>query len=161
VTASEFTFLALGLVLGVVSGAALVEVLRARPPAPREVRVTVSTDAIPRRRGSTLSDDAFATAAPEPARGGPADRRLIDEPAAGRDLDRRTLVRSGVSTVTVSGDAAAAGPFPGAALTPRFHLSDPPLPPRTIQPTDGFANGRPADAVDVAGQPNGVDPLRR
>ena len=38
VTASEFSFLALGLVLGLVTGAALVEFIRARPPAPREVR---------------------------------------------------------------------------------------------------------------------------
>ena len=35
VSASEFAFLALGLVLGVATGAALIEVLRARPPAPR------------------------------------------------------------------------------------------------------------------------------
>ena len=74
VTASEFSFLALGLVLGVVSGAALVEFLRARPPAPREVRLTVAHDAIP-RRSSTLADDAFTAPRPEPARGGPADRR--------------------------------------------------------------------------------------
>jgi len=40
-TASEFTFLALGLVLGVAAGAAVIEVLRARPPATRYVRVTV------------------------------------------------------------------------------------------------------------------------
>ena len=137
-TASEFTFLALGLVLGVVSGAALVEVLRARPPAPREVRVTVATDAIPRRRGSTLSDDAFATAVPEPARGGPADRRLVDQPAAAIEAERRTLVRSGFSTVTVAGDAAAAGPFPGASLEPRFHLADPPMNHRQTSPPDGI-----------------------
>ena len=49
VTACEFTFLAMGLVLGVAAGAALIEILRARPPAPREVRVTVAQDAIPRR----------------------------------------------------------------------------------------------------------------
>ena len=42
VTASEFAFLALGLVLGVAAGAALVEVARSRPSAPREVRVTAS-----------------------------------------------------------------------------------------------------------------------
>ncbi len=47
-TVSEFTFLALGLVLGVASGVALVEIIRARPPARREVRVTVAQDAIPR-----------------------------------------------------------------------------------------------------------------
>ena len=54
-TASEFAFLALGLVLGAASGAALVEVLRSRPPARREVRVTVAPNSIP-RRASTLTD---------------------------------------------------------------------------------------------------------
>ena len=75
-TAGEFSFLALGLILGLVTGAALVELFRARPPAPHEVRLTVSHDAIPRRRASTLADDAFISVGPEPARGGPADRRL-------------------------------------------------------------------------------------
>lgn len=75
-TESEFAFLALGLVLGIATGAALVVVLRSRPPS-SEVRVTVTHDAVP-RRGSTLSSDAFVTASAEPARGGPADRRLAD-----------------------------------------------------------------------------------
>ena len=75
-TASEFAFLALGLVLGVASGSALVMVLGARPPA-REVRLTVERDAVP-RRAATLSSDAFVTATAEPARGGPADRRRED-----------------------------------------------------------------------------------
>lgn len=94
-TVSEFTFLALGLVLGVAAGAALIVVLRARPPAAREVRVTVAQDAVPRRGGSTLSDDAFARAAAEPARGGPADRRLVDADPPPGDVERRTPVRSG------------------------------------------------------------------
>lgn len=75
-TASEFAFLALGLVLGVASGSALVMVLGARPPA-REVRLTVEHDAVP-RRAATLSSDAFVTRTAEPARGGPADRRRLD-----------------------------------------------------------------------------------
>jgi len=95
VNASEFAFLAVGLILGVASGAALVEVLRARPPAPREVRVTVSQDAIPRRRGTTLAEDAFAGAVPEPARGGPADHE-IDGFRPDRNGDGyRTTVRHG------------------------------------------------------------------
>ncbi|MEO8463271.1 MAG: hypothetical protein ABI555_08670, partial [Chloroflexota bacterium] len=80
--ASEFAFLALGLVLGVASGAALVMVLGSRPPV-REVRLTVSHDAIP-RRSATLSSDAFLASAAEPARGGPADRRFLDR-ADGHD----------------------------------------------------------------------------
>ncbi len=94
VTVSEFTFLALGLVLGLASGIALVEVIRARPPARREVHVTVAQDAIPRRRPATLSDDAFIVVGPEPARGGPADRREIDLPMTPPGTDRRTHVQS-------------------------------------------------------------------
>jgi hypothetical protein len=92
VTTSEFAFLVMGLVLGVAAGAALVEFLRARPPAPREVRVTVATDAVPRRRSSTLADDAFTLPGPEPARGGPADRRSGAVMAASDHPDRRTPV---------------------------------------------------------------------
>ena len=98
---SEFSFLAFGLLLGVVSGAALMEVLRARPPAAREVRVTVAHDAIPRRRGSTLADDAFNRPGPEPARGGPADRRTDDGAIPLDSPDRRTTVRIGPTVQAV------------------------------------------------------------
>jgi hypothetical protein len=81
-TASEFAFLALGLVLGVASGSAIVVVLGSRPPA-RVVRLTVGHDAVP-RRAATLSSDAF-TAHNEPARGGPADRRRLDRDAPAND----------------------------------------------------------------------------
>ena len=66
-TASEFAFLALGLVLGVASGAALSIVIRARPPAPREVRVTMAADAIPRRLAATLSGIIPGDESPSPA----------------------------------------------------------------------------------------------
>jgi hypothetical protein len=92
VTVSEFMFLAIGLVLGVASGAALIEIIRARPPARREVRLTVAQDAIPRRRATTLADDAFVTVGPEPARGGPADRREIESSAQAGSPERRTNV---------------------------------------------------------------------
>jgi hypothetical protein len=92
VTVSEFMFLAIGLALGVASGVALVEIIRARPPARREVRLTVARDAIPRRRASTLADDAFITVGPEPARGGPADRRDLDGMAPSGTPERRTNV---------------------------------------------------------------------
>jgi hypothetical protein len=75
-TGSEFAFLAIGLVLGLASGAALVYVLRSRPPNP-EIRLTVGHDAVP-RRAATLSSDPFSTSPVEPARGGPADRRSVD-----------------------------------------------------------------------------------
>lgn len=90
-TASEFAFLALGLVLGVASGAALSIVLRARPPAPREIRVTVEPDAVPRRPPATLSGLAAPGVATAPvARGGPADPAILRP-----DDEIRTPVRSG------------------------------------------------------------------
>ncbi len=57
-SASEFAFLAIGLLLGVASGAALIEVIRARPPAPREVRVTMAADSVP-KRPATLAVSPF------------------------------------------------------------------------------------------------------
>lgn len=71
-TASEFAFLALGLVLGVATGAAVVVVFRARPRPPREVRVTVTAASVP-RRSSTLAAAALDATAGEGASGGPAD----------------------------------------------------------------------------------------
>jgi hypothetical protein len=92
VTASEFAFLTLGLVLGVGVGAALSIVVRARPPAPREVRVTVSTDAIPRRPPATLSGlvPPGSTTVVGAARGGPADPGVL----VGQVDSMRTAVRS-------------------------------------------------------------------
>lgn len=124
-TASEFAFLALGLVLGVASGAALIEVLRARPPASREVRVTVAPNAIHARLASTLADPNGVGDAVGPARGGPGDRRSRDEivatgePAAtGRRAalnESSGLVRSGPvgrtgTPVLAEQPGSAAGP---------------------------------------------------
>ncbi len=108
---SEFSFLAFGLLLGVVTGVVLVAVLRARPPAPREVHLTVAHDAIPRRRGSTLADDAFTRPNAEPARGGPADRRTEDSAIPPGSADRRTTVRIG-STVQAVGIPIFSGEDP-------------------------------------------------
>lgn len=116
--ASEFAFLAVGLILGVASGAALVEVLRARPPAPREVRLTITPDAIPRRRGSTLAGDAFAVATDGSARGGPSDYDM-DDHAGGRPLPGpRTPVRSGRPVL----DGGGAGTLPIAASMVGFRV---------------------------------------
>ena len=79
-TASELAFLGLGLVLGAATGAALIVVLGTRVPR-REIRVTVTRDALP-RRSETLSQDAFVTVPAEPAMGGPGDRRSADRPTA-------------------------------------------------------------------------------
>lgn len=118
-TASEFAFLALGLVLGVASGSAIVVVLGSRPPA-REVRLTVGHDAVP-RRAATLSSDAF-TPHNEPARGGPADRRRMDRDAPVNDPPPPPpFGGSGVPGLPVMGRttafaAAAGGPARGPGI---------------------------------------------
>ena len=85
-TQSELAFLALGLLLGLATGAALVMVLRSRPPT-HEIRVTVTRDAIP-RRATTLSGDAIRGPLFGPAPGGPGDRRSVDRDD---DFDRTTV----------------------------------------------------------------------
>ncbi len=130
-TASEFVFLALGLVLGVAAGAALVEILRARPHASREVRVTVAPDSVPRRRSSTLADDAFAGIQPsEPARGGPADRRGDAVSVGPGRTERRTPVRSDVAAASAATDGVGEGrvaPMPAPRPLPISGGADPTL----------------------------------
>ncbi|HET7029558.1 MAG TPA: hypothetical protein VFI34_03530, partial [Candidatus Limnocylindrales bacterium] len=121
-TASEIAFLVIGLVLGVASGAALIEVLRARPPASREIRVTVAPNAISSRLSATLSEPATAPDVHGPARGGPGDRRLVDDPSSlgepvgptrradGGRLDRPAAGRVADRTVVPSFDVGLAGP---------------------------------------------------
>ena len=75
-TASELAFLALGILLGATTGTAFLVVLGSRP-GHREIKVTVTRDAVP-RRSETLSQDAFLTSPAAPARGGPGDRRSLD-----------------------------------------------------------------------------------
>ena len=161
VTASEFSFLALGLILGVLSGAALVEILRARPPMPREVRVTVAHDAIP-RRSSTLADDGFTAPRPEPARGGPADRRVA------AIADRRTTVR-----YATAGGAVAVGPAGpgtptavpsgrgGASMSGAIPIEtarDTPVPGRIMEPALPLTGvpTSPGDPPGAAGRPDGA-----
>jgi hypothetical protein len=86
VTASEFAFLALGLVLGTAAGAAIIEVLRARPPSPREVRVTMAPSSVP-TRSATLAVDPFQPPLGGPAPGGPGDRRAADRAMLDGDLE--------------------------------------------------------------------------
>ncbi len=73
---SELAFLALGLLLGAALVAASLVAFGNRYGR-REIRVTVTRDAVP-RRSVTLSQDAFLTSAAKPAPGGPGDRRGID-----------------------------------------------------------------------------------
>jgi hypothetical protein len=122
VTASEFAFLALGLVLGVGVGAAIIEVLRARPPARREIRVTVAPNSIPARRSATLADPHPVDTA-GPARGGPADRREFDRQNDDGEADDHfaTAPSSPLSTPPDRTDVpnpAASGAFRLQPLTP-------------------------------------------
>ncbi|MHB8400324.1 MAG: hypothetical protein ACYDCI_15530, partial [Candidatus Limnocylindrales bacterium] len=59
--------------LGIPTGAALLVVIRARPPGSREVRLTVTPDSVPRRRSATLAGDPFSGDDAGTAHGGPAD----------------------------------------------------------------------------------------
>jgi hypothetical protein len=105
VTASELAFLGLGLLLGAATGAALIVVLGSRSPR-REIRVTVTRDALP-RRSETLSQDAFVASPSAPAPGGPADRRWYD-----RDLPPSDM--RGSTGVPVMAPVAGSGRSPVA-----------------------------------------------
>jgi hypothetical protein len=153
-TASEFAFLALGLVLGVASGAALVVVLHSRPPSPREVRVTVAPNSVPRRRPSTLAEDAFATLPPEPARGGPADRRALDREPAADGPDPGTPVRSPAGAVAVrvhdETDWTLAALRSAAAATAERAIVDQRLTAAAILERPATATGTPGERMEPA-----------
>ena len=78
---SEFAALAIGLLIGLAAGVTLLSVARARPRQAREIRVTVTANALPLRRASTLAVDRTRLGADLPGRGGPADPAIL---AAGR-----------------------------------------------------------------------------
>ena len=125
-TGDDFVLLGLGLLVGIALGAALVELLRRRPRSPREIRVTVARNAIP-RRAATLSGDPFIGSRP-PAAGGPADPRdrivpaPISAPVPGA---ARTPVRgsSGGSGLALAG--ATGGPAPRMVAVPMGSGVDP------------------------------------
>jgi hypothetical protein len=61
VLASDLGFLALGGIVGLLAGAALIAVLRTRPPSPRRIRLTVTPGSVPIRPSrTTLAGDPFA-----------------------------------------------------------------------------------------------------
>jgi hypothetical protein len=162
VTASEFAFLALGLVLGVAAGAALVEVARSRPAAPREVRVTVAPNSI-RSRSSTLADGRQGDVEDGPARGGPADRRWVD-----RDEDEPT---DGPDDPPAAGSGTPPRPAsdqtgePAVPTEPAEHFAASRTPvPFILQPAVagpggsflGAGSGRPSVGIAIARE---VDPM--
>ncbi len=87
----ELAFLALGLVLGIATGAAILVTLWSRPPK-HEIRLTVTRDAVP-RRASTLAANLLHGSLDGPAPGGPGDRRAVDRD----DAPIRTAVQPIVS----------------------------------------------------------------
>jgi hypothetical protein len=106
VTPSEFAFLALGLLLGVTSGAALIVVLRARPPAARQIRVTVAPNSIP-RRATTLADSMVDGGGA--ATRSPADPQWFNqESPLGDDPTQRRVVPPAPRTPVPTGPAANA-----------------------------------------------------
>jgi len=112
VTGTEIAFLAIGLILGITAGAALIATLRARTPSTREVRITMAPDAVPRRRAATLANDAFTDSpvAIDPARYGPADRAAFAGTSSANGTSDRTPVLD---------------PRPGTIVEPAFRLVDP------------------------------------
>ena len=83
---SEIAFLALGIVVGTAVGAALVQLVRHRPTPRREVRLTITPNAIPARRASTLAIANGAAylgpipGSPDPGMfADPLDSPLVDE----------------------------------------------------------------------------------
>ena len=140
-TGSEFVFLAFGLILGVAAGAALIESIRARPPA-REVRLTVAPDAVPRRRAATLANDAFT------------DSPVMIEPAHGGPADRLDLSTDGTSSS--DGRTPVLQPRPGLVAEPAFRLTGP-TPASSGPPVPG--NPRPAVAAQGLPVSSGIDPM--
>src|SRR5689334_18330292 len=103
----------------------------------REIRVTVTRDAVP-RRSETLSHDAFVTSPSEPARGGPADRRSYDRDTPAPDDAAPLRIPVMAPELTATGHL----PVPRRAS----HVA----PDRTSVP---FAAGAVAGAVAVAVAP--------
>jgi hypothetical protein len=157
VTASEFAFLALGLVLGVASGAALVEVLRSRPPSRREIRVTVAPNSIP-RRASTLADADPTDSGP--ARGGPADRRWVDRDITPSDEADIASTADGATSPPADINRFQSGADAGRDRTPVPSMSK--LPPFQLAGAGAGAGGgtmalapaRPSIGIAIAREPD-------
>jgi hypothetical protein len=85
VSQSEIAFLALGLVLGTVLGAALLQALRSRPTPRHEVRLTIAPNSIPTLRPSTLATPG-GMRVEGPARGSPDEAAWAGVPGQVREL---------------------------------------------------------------------------
>ena len=106
--ASDLGFLALGGFLGTMAGAALIAVLRARPPAARQISLTVTPGSVPIRPwATTLAGDLFASGSSHPSRGGPAD---MDLPSAESSFARDPVREAKMETPVRSGEPSDAAP---------------------------------------------------
>ncbi len=98
---SEIAFLVFGLVLGAAMGAALIQVVRARPAPLREVRVTITPNAIPARRAHTLAVP-HGTAHPGPIPGSPEEAALANGVVPGADHGFTTAAGPSITRTRVS-----------------------------------------------------------
>ena len=124
-TVSELAFMALGLLLGAAGGAAIIAFFGTRLPR-REIRVTVTRDALP-RRSETLSQDAFVGTPNAPAPGGPGDRRGSD----------RAAIATSATPPSTPVVTPASTPAPAVAIPvgPALDAAPTPSRDRTIVPT--------------------------
>jgi len=100
VSPSEIAFLAFGLVLGTALGAALVQASGSRLAPRREVRLTITPNAIPARRSHTLAVP-YDTAHPGVIPGSPDADAFFRARATGRDVGSDPVPRE-PGTVTVT-----------------------------------------------------------
>jgi hypothetical protein len=114
---SELATLAIGLVIGLGAGVTLLSVFQSRPRPAREIRLTVTANALPARRASTLAVDQTRPGASLPGRGGPADPALL---AASRPSDRPSRTR-----VPAGPDGGALVAFPIARRVEPAELPEP------------------------------------
>jgi hypothetical protein len=108
VLASDLAFLVLGLLIGIPAGIALLQVVRGRPRAAREVRLTVTPDSVPRRRSATLASDPFADGEGGVAVGGPADMEPDMGPDTGPGIEPQAVAGLGSAPTPEAAKAASA-----------------------------------------------------
>ena len=177
-TESELAFLALGLLLGIAAGAALLMALGNRPGR-REILVTVTRGAVP-RRSETLSQDAFQTGPGGPAPGGPGDRRQADrddhdaapEPPAWSPAPISVIPSTGPSSVPHDRTPVPSFGVPAASPAPApVAIAIQPEPDRALhelrrRPAAGAAlermlRGEHLAMVEVVDEIAGADSMRR
>jgi len=153
VTPSEIAFLGIGLVLGAGIGAALAQVLRGRPSARREVRLTITPNAIPASRTRTLAVP-HATPHPGPIPGSPDadiadDRRAAVVAAAAAVPPTASQYRTPVPSSPVTLPSSAVGIPVERGAVPAAPQAAPPVPPTAWPPTaPGSAAPSPGSGPD-------------